>query len=176
MEIRGYKAFDKNMNNRYGQHFEEGETYSVSGDISYGNNGNGIHFCERLEDTLRYFDAMNGEVTIAEVIGSGDIVESFDDYYGYYNMYSAQELKVVRALSRFEIVSPYLAMTNIERVKRFVQGYRLTSVEKAIFEASYQGMSDVLKTIAYYQDGKKDAFSQERGKVYLKTDGGNKHE
>ena len=91
---------NKNMNNRYGMTFEEGKEYSVSGEIVFGNLGNGFHFCQRLEDTLRYVNAMNGDVLLAEVIGSGEIKEGYDDYYGYYDMYVASDLKVVRVLDR----------------------------------------------------------------------------
>lgn len=168
MEIRGYKAFDKNMNNRYGQHFEEGHIYSVSGPISFGNSGNGFHFCERLEDTLRYVDGMGSEIRIAEVIGRGNIIESFDTYNGYYNMYSAQELEIVKVLGRTEIVSQFINIFNSDRVKRFIQGYRLTEMEKAWFRACYIEQADVLKTIAYYQDGNKNVFEDNDRKVYKK--------
>ena len=98
---RGYKAFNADLTNRYGVPFIEGGKYSVDGPAVFGNSGNGFHFCERLEDTLRYFDAMNDDVKIAEVIGSGKMVEANDEYYGYYDMFSATELEVIRILSRW---------------------------------------------------------------------------
>ena len=67
MEIRGYKAFNKDMTNRYGVEFKVGSVYEVEGDARFGNDGNGFHFCKRLEDTLRYFDGMGDEIQIAEV-------------------------------------------------------------------------------------------------------------
>ena len=40
MEIKGYKAFNHDLTNRYGEKFNEGVTYYVNGPIKYGNNGN----------------------------------------------------------------------------------------------------------------------------------------
>ena len=42
--------------------FELYKLYSTEGKIKYGLEGNGYHFCKYLEDTLRYYDAMNDEV------------------------------------------------------------------------------------------------------------------
>ena len=168
MEIRGYKAFNEDLSNRYGLEFETGEIYQVSGSISFGVRGNGFHFCKRLEDTLRYFDAMDDNIQIAEVIGRGSIVEYYDDYYGYYDMYVASELEVVKVLSREEIVYPYLFYENTEQVKRFVSGFKLTEEEKKIFRNEYFDNRDVMATIAYYQDGVKDVYDLPSGKVYFK--------
>lgn len=178
MAIRGYKAFDKNMDNRYGRHFEEGKTYRVDGDVAFGLNGNGFHFCKRCEDTLRYFDGMNEDIVMAEVIGSGNIVESFDEYYGYYDMFSAEQLEIIRFIPRSELVMNFLNMKNIERVKRFIQGYRLRDIEKAMFRSYFSNEESVLKTIDYYQDGDLEAFNHDKTKVYRRSgrslSGGNK--
>ena len=65
--IKGYKAFNKDLTNRYGSEFVEGTTYRVEGELKFGNNGNGFHFCKRLEDTLRYFPGMEEEIDIASI-------------------------------------------------------------------------------------------------------------
>lgn len=179
MEKRGYKAFNNDLSNRYGKDFEEGGVYTVEGPISFGNYGNGFHFCERLEDTLRYFDAMDDEIKIAEVIGRGEIVEYFDDYYGYYDMFAASELEVVKVLSREEIVGPYLMCSNSERVKRFVSGYRLTPLEKDVLRTAHHNKMDVLQAIDYHQDGILDAYDRKNVKRYFKSirdQRGDKHE
>ena len=165
--IRGYKAFNADLTNRYGIPFEEGKKYSVNGHAVFGNHGNGFHFCERLEDTLRYFDAMDGEVTFAEVVGSGDIVEYSDEYYGYYDMYAATEIEVLRVLTREDIINMYLSVPGY-RMVRFVQGFRLLDEEKELMKCSYAEDSDVMKAISYYQDGDKDVYSREKGRVYTK--------
>lgn len=169
MKIKGYKAFNSDLSNRYGALFEVNGTYSVDGEAIFGNNGNGFHFCERLEDTLRYFDAMDGEVQIAEVIGSKDIREYNDEYYGYYDMYSATKLEVVRVLTRTEIINMFSSLPGY-RVVRFVQGYRLSDEEKAWFKLRYLDDSDVLKAIAYYQEGDKEAYSPEKAYTYMKRE------
>ena len=168
MEIRGYKAFNEDLSNRYGLEFKPGEIYQVTGPASFGVRGNGFHFCKRLEDTLRYFDAMDGKIQIAEVIGRGSIVEYYDDYYGYYDMYAASELEIVKVLSREEIVHPYLFYENTEQVKRFVSGFKLTDEEKELFRNAYFGNKDVIAAIAYYQDGVKDVYDLPSGKSYFK--------
>lgn len=163
MEIRGYKAFDKNQKNIYGKKFEEGTTYKVLGPAVFGTKGNGYHFCERLEDTLRYVDGMHEDIRIAEVIGSGSIRESFDDYYGYYDMYSASCITIVRFLTRQEIINQ-LMYAPAYRAKRFVQGFKLTESEIANFKDKYCNEVVVLKAIAYHQENDKDAYTL--GKSY----------
>lgn len=167
-KIKGYKAFNSNMTNNYGVSFEEGCKYSVSGPAVYGNDGNGFHFCERLEDTLRYFDAMNGDIKIAEVIGSGDIEEYCDEYYGYYNMYSATNLEVVRILPRNEIVDMF-AVTPGYRTVRFIQGFKLLEQEVLWYKYKRIDDSDVLKAIAYYQEGDEKAYSPEKAYEYMQN-------
>lgn len=155
--IKGYKAFNADFTNNYGYHFDEARVNSVSGRATFGTSGNGYHFCERLEDTLRYFDAMNGDVLFAEVIGSGDIHEGSDEYYGYYDMYAATNLEIVRVLDRQDIIEMFSDVAWY-RMVRFVQGFRLTEEEIVRFKEIYANEEDVLKAIAYYQEGKKDTF------------------
>ena len=165
--IKGYKAFNVDLTNRYGSSFEVGKEYSVDGNAVFGNHGNGFHFCERLEDTLRYFDAMNGEVSFAEVVGSGNMVEYSDEFYGYYDMYAATELKVLRILKREEIIKMFLSQPSF-RMVRFVQGFKLNDDEKELMKCMYADNSEVINAISYYQDGDKDVYSRESGRVYQK--------
>ena len=55
--IKGYKAFNSDKTNRYGFPFESGNTYSVDGEIKFGNEGNGYHLCTSTSDVFRYVDA-----------------------------------------------------------------------------------------------------------------------
>lgn len=159
MEIYGYKCFNKNLTNRYGMKFEEGRKYKVSGNIKFGNDGNGFHFCKNMEDTFRYFDAMNDEVSVCVVKGSGNIVNYFDDYYGYYDMYSAQEIEIIKKLNREEIINMELNL-NETRVKRFVSLYRLNQKEKEMFLNKFAKFIQVKDAIMYYQE--------HNSKVYIK--------
>lgn len=158
MIVKGYKAFDKQLKNRYGQQFEVGKDYDCLGKAIFGNKGNGYHFCQRLEDTLRYFDGMNDKIQIAEVIGSGNVVECCDEYNGYYDMYVATSIKIVRVLSRKEIIEYFLDVPDY-RIKRFIQGYKLNKKEIDIFKEKYGSNVSILKTIAYYQENQRDIYN-----------------
>jgi hypothetical protein len=165
--VKGYKAFNVDLTNRYGSSFEVGKRYSVDGNAVFGNHGNGFHFCERLEDTLRYFDAMNGEIAICEVVGSGNIVEYSDEYYGYYEMFAATELEISKVLTREEIVGMFRDAPWYRTV-RFVQGFRLTDVEREFFKLQYENEFRVLQAIAYYQEGDNRAYEDDKGFKFMK--------
>ena len=81
----GYKCFNEDLTNRYGAEFKVGKTYHVSGNIKFGNDGNGFHMCKNMEDTLRYFDAFNGNVRICLVYGFGKSNKYNDEYNGFYD-------------------------------------------------------------------------------------------
>jgi len=166
MELHGYKAFDKGLVNRYGKEFKEHGIYTVDGDIRFGNDGNGFHFCKRLEDTLRYFPAMEKEIDIAEVTALGNIVESEDNYYGYYDMFCTDKIRIDRVLEREEIINMFLH--NIDfRTIRFVQGFKLTPEELMLFKINYGDREEVLKAISYYQEHDLNAYDRKH-KIYLK--------
>lgn len=160
MEIKGYKVFFENRVNRYGKVYEEGKHYHVDGKIVFGNYGNGIHFCKRMEDTFRYVDAVNEQVKVAEVVGSGEIVEFNDEYYGYYDMYAASDLDVIKFLNRKEIIEHFLKQNSLS-VRRFVSLFRLTSDEIELFKLTFCDDIDVIRAISYYQEGDKDVYSSQ---------------
>lgn len=141
MSVYGFKAFDKNMKNRYGLEFEEGKTYQTKKNVSFGYNSGyevtGYHFCKNLEDTLRYVDGINDDIKIAEVIGSGNIVRYDDDYYGYYDMYSAEIIDIIHILTREEIINKVLYSGNEDTIERFINGFKLTKEEFERFKTEY---------------------------------------
>lgn len=155
--IRGYKAFNKDMTNRYNLPFEEGKTYIAHGPLVFGNKGNGFHFCKRLEDTLRYFPAMEEEIKIASVTSYDEVREYWDDYYGYYDMYSARKISIDKILTREEIINKYLDLYE-ERVERFLSGYRLTEKEIELFRLKYPNNIKIQLAISYYQDDEENAY------------------
>ena len=168
MEIKGYKAFDNGLINRYGRKFEIDETYTTTGDISFGNNGKGYHFCKNIEDTLRYFDAKTKDIVIAEVTGSEEIVTFNDEYNGYYDMYSARTIKIDRIIDREELIEMFLTKITSElRVMRFIQLYKLTSLEIERFKTRYHKSINILNTISYYQESKLDTYKNQ-DKIYKK--------
>ena len=163
MIIIGYKCFNKDLINQYGFQYEIGKTYTVSGELKFGNNGNGFHFCRNLEDTLRYYDALKNNVDICLVIGSGNIITFEDNYYGYYDMYASENISIVKKLTRNEIIM-YGYNLSEPRVNRFIAGYQLTEEEKEMFKSKFNRRSEVINTIEYYQEGNLDAFT----KKYIK--------
>jgi len=161
--VNGYKCFNEDLTNRYGFKFEVGNKYKVDGIINFGINGNGFHMCERLEDTLRYFDAMNLEVSVCEVVGSGEIVSFYDEYNGYYDIYTVEEISIIRKIDREEIISMMLNVNEV-RALRFLQLYKLNDEEIKFFRDKYKNNVMILDVIDYYQYGIKDVYS----KKYIK--------
>lgn len=162
-KLQGYKTFNKDMTNRYGRAFVEGAIYRINVKPVFGNRGVGFHFCRRLEDTLRYFPAMEEEVKIAKVTSLGDSVEAEDEYYGYYEMYSTNAIRIDRILSREEIIGMYLKDPKhqpISRVCRFLQGFKLTDIEIEMFRITYMDNEEVQNAISYYQEGLTDTYEK----------------
>ena len=61
MKVIGYKCFNKDLINHYGQKFEIGKIYIASGIIKFGTRGNGFHMCKNIEDCFRFFDTFRAE-------------------------------------------------------------------------------------------------------------------
>ena len=161
MEVRGFKCFKPGLINHYGTKFEVGKIYIMPGAIKFGINGNGFHLCKNIEDTFKYYDAMNKDVEICEVIGSGKIAEYEDDYCGYYGMYAVSQLQILRKLSREEIINIGLNL-NVVRARRFVELFRLTEEEinKFIEKFKNREFIEIENVIDYYQRGNLDAFTK----------------
>ena len=119
MEIMGYKAFNKNRTNRYGKSFEEGKSYHIEGPISFGDKGHGFHMCVHLSDVFRYFDP--NDIDVALVIGSGEYASGEDETWSepYYEMYSVSDIKIVKFLSREEIIDIMSHSSSSDIVKFF---------------------------------------------------------
>lgn len=132
--IKGFKILNEDFTNRYGFKFELEKIYTIEGKVTWGTRGNGFHFCKNLEDTFRYFDAINFKVQIADVSGAGDIITVNDEYYGYYDMYACSNIKINNFLKREEIIN-YLYklleydIINRDRIIRFLSGYKLNDYE-----------------------------------------------
>ena len=153
--VKGYKVFDKNFRARTGFRFEEGKTYTHNEKLIAKKQG--FHFAKRLEDTLRYINAKEEEVIIAEVTSLGDIIDYSDEYYGFYDLYATNIIRIDKVLSREEIIK-YALELDEDALCRFIAGFRLTPREIRLFlDKSIR----VLKTIEYYQLGNKDAFMEE---------------
>ena len=158
MEIKGYKAFNEDMTNNYGVPFEEGKSYHRDGEISFGLKGNGYHFCKNIEDTFRYVDGEHAK--IAEVTGSGTIVEGFDKNYDYYDMYSASDISIDHIMSREEILRAILRKSEDSACRFIITGFSLTDKEIELFNERYNNSVMVRNHIAFYKLGDEEAFNR----------------
>lgn len=157
MEILGYKAFNSDFTNNYGIKFEVGKIYLAKGKIKFGTNG--FHMCKNIEDTFRYFDALNNEIKICKVKGSGKIIESYDDYNEYYDIFAVSKLEILKLLSHKEVVDMGISLSD-PRVERFISGYKLTKEEIEMFKEKFYYSDRILKTIEYYQNNNLNIFEE----------------
>lgn len=155
--VQGYKCFKKGLINNYGVKFQVGGLYHSRGDIIFGTLGNGFHMCERLEDTLRFFNTFTENVDICKVIGFGECVKSDDEYNDYYDMYACENMYIVKKLTREEIVLYGLNLCEF-RLMRFIASFKLNDNEKKMFRDKFQRQTLINDYLDYYQDSKKDAF------------------
>ena len=155
--IKGYKCFNQGLINVYGYKYEIGKIYHANGEIRFGNSGNGFHICTNLEDTLRYYDAMNEEVEIAIVTCYGNTHKYDDEYNGYYDMYACEYMIINKVLNHEEIIN-YALNLDGERIKRFISQFKLTPEELALFKQEFKNKEIVLDYITYYQENDKEIF------------------
>jgi hypothetical protein len=156
-EVKGYKAFNKDATNRYGKPFEEGMTYRVDGDITFGNTGNGYHMCTSLCDVFRYVDAVEDDVLVARVTGRGKFQKMDDEYYGYYDMYSFEEITIDEFMTREEVIEVMLNSSAYQVIK-FLVTFKLNEKEKIRFFSKFRSDDNVMKNLLYYQYDCKSVF------------------
>lgn len=157
MEVVGYKCFDQGLKNRYGKEFSIGKIYLTPGTIKFKENG--FHMCKNMEDIFRYFDALNNDVDVCLVRGSGTIDTYNDEYAGYYDMYCAERLEILKKLTRAEIINIGLNLNEL-RALRFVTSFKLTNEEIEIFKSKFKNKIDVIDAIKYYQENDKKVYER----------------
>ena len=148
----GYKAFNPGLQNQFGEKYVIGQVYSLDNGVNFQKNG--FHFCENLEDVLRYYDGFNEEIDICEVVGFGNVDSYYDDY-NEYQVYVSDHMQILKVLSRDEIIK-YASNLNDLRLCRFISGFALNEDEMN-YLIENRGMQ-VQKYIQYYQLGDKNAF------------------
>jgi len=153
----GYKCFNENLTNRYNTKFEIGKIYHVNGNIKFGNNGNGFHICKNLEDTLRYFNSFDYNISICLVYAFGKYDKYNDEYYGFYDMYAYEYLTILKKLNREEIINYALNLNEI-RIQRFLSLYKLSNEEIKLFKNKFNNFESIIKCISYYQENNKDVY------------------
>lgn len=149
--IKGFKCFYKGLINAFDQSLVLDTKYICDGEIKFKSNG--YHLCTNLEDTLRYFDGINKEVEICEVVGYPEYVKYNDYYYEYYDMYVCRGLLLKKMLTRNEIME-YAEKMNSISFKRFSAGYKLTEEELEYFKNKYKNNMDVINHLIYYYEDK----------------------
>ena len=163
MQIVGYKAFNSDKTNRYKKTFELNKLYQVTGDIKFGVCGNGYHLCTNICDVFRYFKkSLN--ISVALVVGSGKYDVFNDEYYGYYNMYATEYIKIIRFLSREEIINKVINSTENDIIK-FIVTSKMSENEIKLFINLFKCNIQILKYILYYQLTQKDVFNIDNKKV-----------
>lgn len=155
MKMKGYKVFigqNGEFRNNAGMICFEGQTLETQDEIKPRTHG--YHFAKRLEDTLRFGNAMYERVVICEVTSMGELIEYEDEYNEYFNLYVTSKLRIDRILTRKEIIE-YADNLPEFRLKRFIQTMRLTKEEAEYFK----GRSfDLDNYIDYYQFHNEKAF------------------
>ena len=162
MEVKGYKAFNKDKTNRCNELFDVGVKYRVTGDIRFGGVNtkvaNGYHMCTRLADVFRYVDAMNGNFIVAEVTGRGNYQKYDDEYYGYFDMYAFEEIEINRFIDRKEVMEILFSTSGEFDVSKLVRTCRLTPEELLVLINKFKSCYSLLKLILYYQLGQTDIY------------------
>lgn len=156
-KIKGYKAYN-NMNDRFNNSYEIGKEYYIEGPIKFKERG--FHFCKNLEDVFRYYNGFDENTVICEVEGFGEIDTYNDEYYGYYDMYASSNIKIIKVLSREEIID-IIINRNIDSIKRFISGFKLTEEEELIILNKFKE-EIIEKYINYYQKNDEKAFTKKR--------------
>ena len=158
--MKGYKLLDIGLINEYGFKYEINKIYTLEGELKW--NHNGFHFCTNIEDTLRYRDKEKGTFEIVEVESLGNLVDGSNvenDYYGYETGYAPDKFKIIKIVSREELIDIVLKSNNINRITRLIYSIPLSEEEITKIKEMYSNKELINQYIDYYQYDKKDAFS-----------------
>ena len=155
--ITGFKAFN-NMMDRYGNTYELNKEYKVYGSIKFHKNG--FHFCKNLEDVFRYYDGFDKNTIVCQVYGYG-VLDKYDDIYNdYYDMYASSNIKLIKTLTRDEILNIVLNK-GVNSIIRLISGYYLNNEEINIILNKYNNQ-EVRNFIDYYQKDILNAFEKRK--------------
>ena len=169
-KIIGYKAFylvgDK-LVDKFDNVYEEKETYHYDGDVIFHRSG--FHMCLNPEDTLRYLDAFENEVVICEVEGSGKSHEYWDDYNEYYDMYSVEDLTIIKQLSKKDLLDIIKNKTFMKK-DRFIKGMPLANCEinYLLENIRYTTEGSFLTTAIEYNIERQNEVKKEKAKARVR--------
>lgn len=150
--VIGFKSFLKGNTSVDGKEYKEGIIYHQDGDVIFGKRG--FHLCKHIEDTFMYCPGMDKNISVAIVEAWGHIITRDDEYRGCYDMYAASSMRIVRFLSREEILEIAKGFVDFQLIK-FLSRFPLSEEELKMFEGKFY-LTDLY--IDYYQRGIKDAF------------------
>ena len=150
----GFKAFDDDLINRYGQKFELEKEYIMDGEIKFGSRG--FHFCTNLEDTLRYVDGTSAIITIVESLGN---LQKYDDEYnGYYDMFVTNKIKIIKVLTKDDILKYMFKLPEFRIIRLISSYFQFNEEDLQMLEMLYQNNDSIIKAIRYYQRNELDAY------------------
>ena len=150
----GFKAFDDDLINRYGQKFELEKEYIMDGEIKFGSRG--FHFCTNLEDTLRYVDGTSAIITIVESLGN---LQKYDDEYnGYYDMFVTNKIKIIKVLTKEDILKYMFKLPEFRIIRLISLYFQFSEDDLQMLEMLYLNNDNVMKAIRYYQRNELDAY------------------
>lgn len=87
----------------------------------------------------------------------GEISVRNDEYYGYYDQYSSSYLKLLKELSRDEIISYAKQIRHNDiALERFIRDFYLTQEEIDYFRNKYKRNPHVLHTLDYFKGTTED--------------------
>ena len=152
----GYKAFDYDLVNTYGMKFDLNVEYSLSGELKFGNNGNGFHFCTNLEDTLRYVDGANAIIVMVEALGN--LKQYDDEYNGYYDMFVTNKIKIIKVLTKEDILKYKFKLPEFRMIRLISSYFQFSEEDLQMLEMLYQNNDSIIKAIRYYQRNELDAY------------------
>ena len=76
-------------------------------------------------------------------------------------MYSARNIRIDRIVDRKELVEMFLTeIYSEERIKRFIQLFKLTEEEIKIFKERYKNSIRIINALKYYQEGEIDVYEK----------------
>ncbi len=151
-KITGYKAFN-NMKDYFGNTYEPG--------IEYGSKDNKFHYCGHIADVFRYYNGFDDNTIVCKVEGSGEIYKYDDEVYDYLDMYESSNLKVLKPLSREEILETAFN-DGVMSTLRLISSYKLTDEEINTILDRYCYEPSVKNYINYYQKNDEKAFTRNR--------------
>lgn len=171
-EIKGFKAFDRNIEN-----LNEGILVSS---IKYNEDliNSKFSFAKNMEDSLKFqVNAVNKEnPIIAQVTGIGDTKRIDSEYYEFFNLYNSKDILIDKIFTEKEIIEQALNLSQ-DRMERFVSMYHLTDEQMQLFKnrhinvdlAMLYFQKNILDVYKLYYESIYSAEKQEKIKQLIKN-------